>query len=310
MFKEIAELIESHDTIIIHRHKNPDGDALGSQIGLCELIKHAYPNKKVYAVGDSSSRFSFMTGSVMNLIPDSAYKDALAIILDTASAAMISDGRYKTAEATARIDHHVSAEKICDVEVIDSSYESCCGLIAELARECSFGLTPIAAKSLYTGMVTDSGRFRYDSVSSRTHELAAFLMSEEFDTGDIYSGLYADDFRFIRLRAQFTLKIQFYGAGIAYIYTPLEEAKSYGFDNFTLSRGMVNTMGDIRGIDAWANFTETEDGVLCELRSSKYNVNAIAARHGGGGHTRASGATLASRSEAMEILAELSALTK
>ena len=58
MFEGIAELIKSHDTIIIHRHKNPDGDALGSQIGLCELIKHAYPEKRVYAVGDSSARFS------------------------------------------------------------------------------------------------------------------------------------------------------------------------------------------------------------------------------------------------------------
>ena len=246
----------------------------------------------------------------MDLIPDSAYNGSLAIILDTSSAALISDGRYKFAEVTARIDHHVSTEKICELEITDASYESCCGLIAELARECGYALTPLAAKSLYTGMVTDSGRFRYDSVSSRTHELAAFLMTEEFDTGDIYSGLYADDFRFIRLRAQFTLKIQFYGAGIAYIYTPLDEAKGYGFDNLTLSRGMVNTMGDIRGIDAWANFTETEDGVLCELRSSKYNVNAIAARHGGGGHARASGATLTSRAEAMEVLAELSALTK
>ena len=310
MFEKILELIKAHGTVIIHRHKNPDGDALGSQIGLREILKHNFPEKKIYSVGDSSARFSFMEGSTMDIIADSAYEGALAIVLDTSSSALISDERYKLASSTARIDHHIFCEKICDEEVTDTGYESCCGLVAELALECSLSLTPLAAKSLYTGMVTDSGRFRYDSVTSRTHELAAFLMTEKFDTGDIYTSLYADDFKFIKLRAQFTLKIEFYGAGIAYIYTPLEEAKSYGFDSFTLSRGMVNTMGEIRGVDIWVNFTETEDGVLSELRSSKYNINPIAVKHGGGGHAKASGATLASRTEAMEMLAELSALMR
>jgi phosphoesterase RecJ-like protein len=71
---------------------------------------------------------------------------------------------------------------------------------------------------------------------------------------------------------------------------------------------MVNTMGEIRGVDIWVNFTETEEGVLCELRSSKYNINPIAVKHGGGGHAKASGATLKSRAEAMEMLAELKEL--
>ena len=308
MFEKILELIKQYDTVIIHRHKNPDGDALGSQTGLKELIKATFPEKKVYSVGDSSSRFAFMEGSSADIIPDSLYENALAIVLDTSASALISDDRYKKAAATARIDHHIFCEKICDIEITDTSYESCCGLVAELARECGFVLSPLAAKSLYTGMVTDSGRFRYDSVTSHTHELAAYLMTAKFDTGDIYTNLYADDFKFIRLRAQFTLKIEFYGGGIAYIYTPLEEAKSYGVDSFTLSRGMVNTMGEIRGVDIWVNFTETEDGVLCELRSSKYNINPIAVRHGGGGHAKASGATLKSRQEAMEMLAELKEL--
>ena len=69
-------------------------------------------------------------------------------------------------------------------------------------------------------------------------------------------------------------------------------------------------MGDLRGVDAWVNFTETDEGVLCELRSSKYNINQIAVKHGGGGHLKASGATLKDRDEAMEMLAELNMLTE
>ena len=310
MFEKILELIKEYNTIIIHRHKNPDGDAYGCQIGLKEILKANFPEKRILAVGDASARFSFMEGSVMDEVADEEYANALAIVLDTSASALISDDRYKTAKATARIDHHIFCENICTIEVTDTSYESCCGLIAELTLESGLKLTPLAAKSLYTGMITDSGRFRYDSTSANTFRLASFLMSEKFDTNDIYSNLYADDFSFIRLRAQFVLKIQFTDYRVAYIYTPLEEAKSYGVDSFTISRGMVNTMSEIRGVDIWVNFTETEDGVLTEIRSSKFNINPIAVKYGGGGHAKASGATLKSREEAMSMLEDLNAFNK
>lgn len=310
MFEKIFEQIKRFQRIIIHRHKNPDGDALGSQIGLKEIIKASFPEKEVYAVGDTSPRYSFMEGTQMDTVADGLYNGALAIVLDTSASALISDERYKLASATARIDHHIFCESICDDEVTDTSFESCCGLITALAMECGLKIPPLAAKSLYTGMITDSGRFRYDSVSSRTFLLASRLMQEKFDTGDIFGNLYADDFKFIRLRAEFVLKIQFTGHGVAYIYTTLDEAKSYGVDNFTISRGMVNTMSEIRGIDIWVNFTETDEGVLCELRSSKYSINPVAVAHGGGGHAKASGATLKDRAEAMRMLEELNNICK
>ncbi len=310
MFEKIIEVIKMHDCIIIHRHKNPDGDAYGSQIGLKNIILENFKGKKVYAVGDSSARFSFMEDSVMDVIDDSLYKNALAIVLDTSASALISDDRYKLARTTARIDHHIFCEKICDTEITDTSYESCCGLITELALESGLKLNPLAAKSLYTGMVTDSGRFRYDSTNSNTFRLASHLMTQPFDTNDIYSNLYVDDLDFIRLRAKFVLKIKTTDYRVAYIYTPIDEAKSYGKDSFTLSRGMVNTMGDIRGIDIWVNFTETDEGVLCEIRSNKFNINPIAVKYGGGGHAKASGATLKNYDEAMSMLEDLNAFNK
>ena len=310
MFENILALIKSYDKIIIHRHNNPDGDALGSQIGLKHIIKENFPEKRVLCVGDMTQRYAFMEDTVMDTVEDSEYEGALAIVLDTSAKALISDDRYTTAAATARIDHHIFCENICEVEVTDTSYESCCGLIAAFAYESGLRLNPTAAKSLYTGMITDSGRFRYDSVSSQTFKMAAFLMEQRFDTNDIYRNLYADDFSFIRLRAQYVLKIEFTGHRVAYIYTPLEEAKSYGVDQFTLSRGMVNVMGEIRGVDIWVNFTETEDGVLCELRSSVHNINPIAVKYGGGGHKKASGATLKNREEAMMMLEDLNRVSE
>ena len=71
---------------------------------------------------------------------------------------------------------------------------------------------------------------------------------------------------------------------------------------------MVSTMADIKGVDIWVNFTETDRGVLCELRSSRFNINPIAVKYGGGGHAKASGATVKDRAEAMAMLADLDAM--
>lgn len=310
MFEQILEQIKSHSTIIIHRHKNPDGDALGSQIGLYNILRDAFPEKNIYKVGDDAGRYAFMDGSQMDDIPDGLYENALAIILDTSAVHLISDERYKTAKTIARIDHHIFCEHIGSVEVTDTSYESCCGLITELALECSLSLSPVSAKALYTGMVTDSGRFRYDSTTSNTHRLASELLKQNFDTNDIYINLYADDYKFIKLRAQYVLKIQFTNYRVAYIYTTADEAKEYGFDTFTLSRSMVNCMSDIRGIDIWVNFTETDNGVLAELRSSKFNINPVAVKYGGGGHAKASGATLENREQAMQMICDLNSFNQ
>ena len=308
MFEQILDLIRQHNRIIIHRHSSPDGDAIGSQVGLKHILRHNFPEKEIYAVGDDARHYSFMDDSRMDTVPDEAYADALAIVLDTSAKKLISDHRYATAHATARMDHHIFCETICDAEVTDTSFESCCGLVAAFAMECGLELTPLAAKSLYTGMVTDSGRFRYDSTTAQTHRMAAFLMSQSFDTGEIYRNLYADDFSRIQLKAKFILKIRFTPKNVAYIFTEKEELAQLNVDTFTVSRGMVGTMSDIRGVDIWANFTETDNGILCELRSSKYNINPIAVKYGGGGHAKASGATLPDRQAMENMLRDLDAL--
>ena len=310
MFQELLNEIKNHQTIIIHRHKNPDGDALGSQIGLKHILQENFPEKTIYIVGDSAGHYSFMDGSTMDEISDDVYTDALAIVLDTSARHLISDERYPSAHRTARMDHHLFVETICDTEVVDTSFESCCGLVTAFALECGLSLSPVSAKALYTGMVTDSGRFRYDSTSAQTFRLASALMEQKFDTNDIYRKLYADDLARVQLRARFVLKIKLTDCNVAYIYTTKEELDELNVDTFSISRGMVSTMADIKGVDIWVNFTETDQGVLCELRSNKYNINPIAVKYGGGGHAKASGACVAGKEIAMQMLGDLDAMTK
>ncbi|MBQ7323162.1 MAG: bifunctional oligoribonuclease/PAP phosphatase NrnA [Clostridia bacterium] len=308
MFEKIIEAIKQYDTIIIHRHTSPDGDALGSQIGLKHLLQDNFPEKKIYTVGDGAGRYAFMADSTMDEIDDSTYENAMAILLDSASAHLISDERYKLAKFTARIDHHIYCETFTDLEVVNTTYESCCGLVTEFALESGLAFSPRSAKALFTGMVTDSGRFRYDSVNANTFRLASVLMEQKFDTNDIYNNLYADDFEMVRLRAQFILKIKITDHHVGYIYTTKEEFDSYGKDSFTISRGMVNTMADLKGVHSWVNFTDIGEKILVEIRSNKYNINPIAVKYGGGGHQKASGAAIDSYETAMAMLADLNAL--
>lgn len=310
MYSKIYEEIKKHEVIIIHRHSRPDGDALGSQIGLREALKEYYPNKEVYAVGDSSERLSFIGD--LDTIPDTKYKDALVIVLDTPEEVMISDERYKTGKILIKIDHHIPRNSFGDLEIIDTSFESCASLVCDIIFSKNDKLNEKAASCLFTGIVTDSGRFRYDSVNSKTFQIASKLLESNFSMSDIYSKLYIEDLKIVRLRSMFTLKFNLTNNNVAYIMTTKDELKEYGVDFFTASRGMVNTMSGIKGIDIWVNFTEDENNnvVVAEIRSTKYNINQIATKYGGGGHLLASGASLKNFEEAKNMLDDLDKLVE
>ena len=305
MFEKALEEIKKHDTIIIQRHKNPDWDAMGSQVGLYHLLKDNFPEKTVYMVGDESTRYAFIAGRPMDSIPDETFRDALSVILDTPTVDLLSDNRYILADSSVRFDHHIFVKQFCDTEVIDRSYESCAGLVTEFAIECGLSVSDEAATALFTGIVTDSGRFRYDATSSGTFRRASFLMKNNIDTNRIYRILYETNLEALRLKAHFTMKIQMTEHNVGYIYSTRKDLEELGISAFEATRGYVNTMSDIKGVKIWAAFAEDRDGIAVEIRSSDYNINPIAVKFGGGGHAKASGATVPDREIAMKVLRDL-----
>ncbi len=304
------ELIEKYDSIIIHRHSNPDGDAIGSQCGLREIIKNNYPEKRVFIVGDSPSRYSFISSSTPQLIEDDVYNESLAIVLDTSSAKLISDDRYSKAKETLRFDHHLFIETICSFEVVDSSFESCCGLISDFALSSKLNINKEAAEALYTGLLTDSGRFLYDSVSPRTFIIASALLERGVDTSSIFSSLYSEEFRDLKRKGRFIDRIELTEHNVSYVYTTKKDLEKEEIMPNAYSRSLVNTMANIKGVSIWVSFTEIEGAVLCEIRSNKANINPIAVKYGGGGHKKASGATLKNREEAFSLLKDLDSLSE
>lgn len=309
MYNDILKTIEKFDSIVIYRHTRPDGDALGSQLGLREIIKINFPQKNVYVVGDMTLKYSFM-GTMDELDEDFEYEKTLAFLLDCSERNLFSNQNFRKSAKTIKIDHHIRREEFGDIEVVNETFESCCGLVAEIAFELGLEVTPLAAQHLYTGIITDSGRFRYDSTSSRTFEICSKLLEKKFDMMSVYDALYIEDLDNVLLRARYTLKMQFTKNKVAYIYTTKEEVEKEKVDMFTISRAIVSTMSGIKGINIWANFTEDleDKGVIVEIRSSKYNINPIALKYGGGGHAKASGATVPSKEIAFELLADLDKL--
>lgn len=297
-----------YDKIIIHRHENPDGDALGSQIGLATLLRENYPKKKIFMVGDMSRRFAFMEGSEMDTIADEEYEGALAIVLDTSASHLISDKRYTLAKETVRMDHHLFCEKICGLEVVDTSFESCAGLVAEFARVTGLRQTSLSAKSLYTGMVTDSGRFRFRSVSGETLRLAGILLDVGVDIDTLYAQLYLKDFDSLKLESYVYEKMQMTESGVAYIYVDRAMQERFGLTQEEAS-AVVSHLENIRGSLIWIAFIDNKDGsIRVRLRSRFVTVNELASKYHGGGHDCASGATCYSQEEMQALIADAEAL--
>ncbi|HBP25672.1 MAG TPA: DHH family phosphoesterase [Acholeplasmatales bacterium] len=310
MYENILKRIQEFDSIIIHRHSRPDGDAMGSQIGLREAIKTTFPEKTVLAPGDTSDRYSFC-GDV-DLVPDHLYPEALVFVLDTSEEYMISDRRYAQGKYIIKIDHHLTKGEFGNEQLVNTEFESCAGLVADIIFQTGMKLNSQGAKALFAGIVTDSGRFRYDSVTARTFETVAKLLKYDFPISEVYNNLYIEELKTVRLRAKFTLNFQLTPGNVAYMKNTARDIKDYESDLPTISRGMVNTMSGIKGIDIWVNFTEDETAktVIAEIRSSKYNINEVAVKYGGGGHQLASGATLKSFAEADAMLADLDAMAR
>lgn len=306
MYKEIVDLIEKYDKIIIHRHINPDGDALGSQLGLKRLIELNYPNKTVYAVGDENT-FVFL--GKMDIIENDVYNNALAIILDVSIDRLVSDNRYKLADHVLIIDHHLNPANIGDTVYINSDFIAVAEIICDIAIENDYKLDKIGATPLLTGLVTDSGRFLYPNISAKTFEMAAYLMKCGAEIQDVYDKLYTTTLDFKRLQGYFINTFKTTKNNVAYMKNDLSVKDRFNVSTFTVSRAMVNQMGGMKGIDIWANFTLDEENVIqVELRSKKIPIVDVARKYGGGGHALACGCTLKSFEEADLVLNDLDEL--
>ena len=310
--KIILDKIKEYDKIFLFRHFRPDGDAIGSTKGLYTLLKNTYPEKKIYLQNCDFSNYLAFLGSEDELLPDEEYADALGIVLDTATQKRISNQKYSLCKELVKIDHHIPVESYGKYEWVEEHRSSTCEMVAAFydAFKDELKMSKEAATYIYTGMVTDSGRFRFREVSGDTMRLAGMILEQGVDTDTLYANLYLEDVKDLRFESYVHRKMQISDSGVASMYVTKRMKKKFNLSNEDAS-ACVSCMDSIKGSLIWIAFIEGENGeIRVRLRSRFVTVSELAERYHGGGHACASGATVYSKAEAKKLLKEADELLR
>jgi phosphoesterase RecJ-like protein len=289
--KNILNEIKTYDTIVIHGHKRPDGDCYGGQYGLKGILKEAFPNKNIYVVGEESDYVKYV-GSP-DTINDDVYQDALSIVVDTATKERISDPRYVKGKKVIKIDHHIDVDAYGDMNWVDTSYPAVSEMITDFAIQHNLKIPLSSAIALYTGLITDTGRFRYRGVSNRTHCMAGALINSGVDVEFIDSKLTQDSLKMFALKGYVYSNFVTVEGGFIYLKMPRDVINQYGVTDEEAA-SVVNLIGGLEDYPVWALMIEYENEIRIRLRSSGPVINTLAEKYEGGGHAKASGARLPS----------------
>lgn len=310
--KKILDKIKQYDRIIITRHFRPDGDAIGSTKGLAKILKLSFPQKEVYVLNDDSSQYLAFLGGEDAPIDDEKYADALVIVCDTATTDRISNKKYALGKELIKIDHHIDVKPYGDLSWVEEERSSLCEMIADfwLTFEDELKIDEEAATCIFTGMVTDSGRFKFSSVDGDTMRRAAALLDVGINTEWIYSNLNLDEFDVFKFEAYVYKKMKISKNGVAYIYVDKAMQKKFKLSNEQASN-VVSYLDGIKGAIVWLAFIQNASGsIRVRLRSRFVTINALAEKYGGGGHDKASGATVHSKKEMKQMLSDADELVK
>lgn len=305
--QKIIEKIKQHDTIICLRHVNPDGDAYGSAMGLKQFILDNFPAKNVFTDGENVDYLNFM--GINDHPTQKDYENALVIICDTANKERIDSKYWSLAKYIIKVDHHENGEEYGDLEYLDVSAVATCELVSQLLISSQLIVSKKTAEFLYTGIVTDSNRFMYSSVSSITFKIANFLLKCGVDINHIYKNLYSSSFNTLKFKAYLIENVVLTKKGVAYVKIKDDILKQYKIDR-EYARSMVNILADISEIKIWLFLTEYLElnCIKASIRSRQYVINEVANKYNGGGHKLASGAKLTRWEQLHELVVDLEKL--
>ena len=310
----ILEKIKEYDRIMLFRHIRNDGDCVGATKGMKRIIELTWPEKKVHLIDHETAKYLEFMGPEDPEVPDEWYAEALGIVLDTASEARISNKKYQLCKELIKIDHHIPLENYGNLQWVEEERSSCCEMVAAFydAFKDELKLDSLGATHLYTGMVTDSGRFKYSGVTGDTMRNAAILLDIGVDTDTLFARLYLEAYEYLKFKAHIYNRMQITPNGVAYIYIDRAMQEEFGL-SLEQASACIGNLDSIRGCICWIAFIESgdEEGTIrVRLRSRFVTINQVAERFRGGGHACASGATVYGRDEVDALLADADAVVK
>lgn len=306
--KEFKQVIETNDNIAIFHHKNIDGDSLSSSIGLALALIKKYPAKSIKVVTSPvelkliNKTYSVNTSMIVESIDDTY----IGIVGDTSSKDMMNAfSEFEKTKIKICFDHHQNEPNTTyDLFWKESGYPASALQAYEIAEYLQVEFDEEIAFHLMIGIYTDTGAFGFSGSNVMPVQYYANLL--KYISNDRMSKY----FTVSKLKTKQDLELQkdilnnvHYFNNISYVLSDKEMTKKYGF--FTIKK-YINTFGNIEGYNIWALFCYEEDMIKSEYRSTGPNVGEFAKSIGGGGHIRASGASLPIDTPIESILERLS----
>lgn len=288
----IVEIIHRSKKIGIFTHVSPDGDAIGSSMGLYWGLKQL--KKEVDVIADEYSKcFKFLSG-LENVKEKSHETYDLVIALDCATLNRLFDPNncFLRANVSVAIDHHASNTYFAKYNYVEENSPATCKTVIKILKRLGISITKEIGECLMAGIITDSGGFRYRTVDDETFEFAAQMLDVGVNISDIYYRTFD-----VKSKAQFQLssiatsRLKFYQKDrVAVTYVTEDDFKKV---NATVGdhEGIVNVGRNIEGVEVSIFLREVEkDHYRISLRSNDYvDVSEVASIFDGGGHSRAAG---------------------
>ena len=321
LMQQIYDKIREYDRILLFRHIRVDGDCVGATKGMKDIILSTWPDKEVLIIDDERSAYLAFLGADdisdedmpagYTRYENALYEDALGIVIDVATPDRISNPKYVLCKEIIKIDHHINREPFGSVCWVEEERSSACEMVVAFyaAFQDKLKISKHGATCLYTGMITDSGRFMYEGVKGDTMRLAGLMLDKGIDTETLFANLYMKDFAALKFSAWVYEHMQVTRNGVAYILVDEAARQRFGLSMEEASN-CVSYLSGIKGCLCWLAFIETQENIRVRLRSRFMTINELAEKYNGGGHACASGATVYSREEMSALIADADVMIK
>jgi phosphoesterase RecJ-like protein len=296
----VAAALRDGDRFLVVTHENPDGDALGSMLGLALGLQSLGKDVEMFLAGDAPTpaEYRFLPlDDVRRSLPDDL-EDRVVVAVDCANERRLGpdDAAFRRAASVVDIDHHHDNSRFGAVNFVDGRASSTAEIVRDLLRELDVELTTTIAEALYTGLVTDTGRFQYTNTTPKALRLAAELVEAGADVHGIFRHVYETvQFAKLKLLARALERAQLFAGGRLVVSHLLKDDFAQVGAEEPYSEGIIDHLRAVEGSEMVALIREPPRGDgpprRVSLRSShdEVDVSAIARQAGGGGHPQAAG---------------------
>lgn len=295
----LEQMLEQTGSVVILGHVRPDGDCLGSTLGLYHYIQTNYPaiRAAVY-LEESSPKFGYLAGydAILHETDEERYE--LCICLDCGDEERLGSFGVFLANASKSLclDHHITNTRFCEVNLVSENASSTCEVLFEQLGEEK--IDKAAAECLYTGLIHDTGVFKYSCTSARTMEIAGKLMAKGIDFGSIIdNSFYKKTYVQNQILGRALLEsITFLDGKCIFSALRQSEMEFYGVNGKDMD-GIIDQLRLTEGVEVAIFMYQTgPQEFKVSLRSQNaVDVSRIASYFGGGGHVRAAGCTMSGR---------------